>query len=49
MTAPGYGAGEYTSPDFPLTGGLVIRVVLTAFVFNGGRGTGIAIAASSGG
>jgi hypothetical protein len=30
-------------------GGLLIRIVLTALVFIGGRGAGIAIAAASGG
>jgi hypothetical protein len=33
----------------PPRGGLLIRVVLTAFVCIGGRGTSIAIAAASGG
>jgi hypothetical protein len=32
--------------DRPRTGRLVTRFVLTAFVFMGGRGTGIAIAAA---
>ena len=50
-SAPGIAqdVGSGSSVDGPPGLGFVTRVVLTAFVFTGGRGTGIAIAAASGG
>ena len=41
--------GEYTSPDFLLTGGSLIHVVLITLVFRGARGIGIANATCVGG
>jgi hypothetical protein len=49
VSACRHGAGEGFESDGRPAGGLVIRVVLTALVFIGGRGTGIAIAAAAGG
>src|SRR5437016_14063438 len=43
-----YGVGSGSSVDGPAGLGFVTRFVLTAFVFTGGRRTGIVIAAASG-
>ena len=44
-----YGAGGGAKCKGRPRGGVIILVVLTALVFTGGRGTGMAIAAASGG